>query len=611
MIFSGLQVRQLWLANTSRAFATARSHTYLHPPRPSRLVKYVRRSAYVGATIGTAYLADRELFASTVTRNLRTLYTCAIIALDYKLNFTPEKSDEIQNLHARVAKRLLHLFTSNGGLYIKFGQAIGANAALLPKPMQEQFSRLFDDAPQLSYNAIARVLSAEFGGRPVDGPGGLFANFERTAVASASIAQVHRARTHDGHDVAVKIQKPAVAQQMEPDLAVFALVMRAYEWFFELPAYFVVDYISDHLRQELDFEAEARNGQRTAALIAADKALAGRVHVPVVDTSLSTRRVLTTEWIDGVRMSDRESVMRLMGDISRLPEASHRDFKLKNRVPGWDGAPLRGGMRTVMRTMVELFGAQIFRWGWVHADPHPGNFLLRPHPLRPRESQLVLIDHGLYVQCSPKFMRQYAELWKGLLVGDMATVRDVATDWGIGAPDVFASATLLRPIRLGNSKRRSEKGKWPEGEEKPLSQYELSVKMKARLKSFLRDTDRMPKELVFIGRNMRMVQGNNQMFGSPVNRIKITSFAAADALPRSPSLSLSERVREYARRAVFYTVMLSIDAVFWAVKTREWISARWSRERKKVGFEDELERQMAAMMKAEYGIEVDPVMFEA
>jgi aarF domain-containing kinase len=106
--------------------------------------------------------------------------------------------------------------------------------------MQLQLSKLFDDAPQIPYTEIVSVLSADFNGRPLTGPDGLFEKFEEKAVASASIAQVHRAQLKDGQWVAVKIQKPAVAKQMEPDLLAFKAVTWAYEWFFELPTYFVV-----------------------------------------------------------------------------------------------------------------------------------------------------------------------------------------------------------------------------------------------------------------------------------------------------------------------------------------------------------------------------------
>lgn len=150
-----------------------------------------------------------------------------------------------------------------------------------------------------------------------------------------------------------------------------------------------------------------------------------------------------------------------------------------------------------MDTMVQLFSAQIFEFGWIHCDPHPGNIIIRPHPLNPRLPQLVLLDHGLYVRVSPTFQRQYATLWKGLVTMDYNTIRDVATQWGIGTPDLFASATLMKPVKFGNDPITREFDK--------MDQYQRSVLIKERLKGFLTDTDKMPKALVFIGRNMRFV----------------------------------------------------------------------------------------------------------
>ncbi len=124
------------------------------------------------------------------------------------------------------------------------GQAIGNNAALLPAPMQEKFQKLFDDAPQVPYTVVRAVLRSEFGRDP-SGPEGVFEEFEEQAVASASIAQVHRAklRSPDGNGpwVAVKVQKPAVSKQVEWDLGAFRVVMWLYEnYLFDMPAYFIV-----------------------------------------------------------------------------------------------------------------------------------------------------------------------------------------------------------------------------------------------------------------------------------------------------------------------------------------------------------------------------------
>ncbi|KAL0948030.1 hypothetical protein HGRIS_010655 [Hohenbuehelia grisea] len=562
----------------SRRFASSVS------PAATRPQKYLRRVGYFAVGLGAVWAGDNLFNASSIARNARTLWTCAAITLDYKLNFTQAKNDEIPELHQRVADRLYNLLTSNGGLYIKMGQAIGANAALLPKPIQAKFAKLFDDAPQVPYETILSVFTSEFG-RPPSGPDGVFEVFEEQAVASASIAQVHRAKLWpepgdtEEHWVAVKVQKPAVAKQMEWDLGAYRLVMWAFENLaFDLPVYFVVDFISEHLRRELDFVQEAASAQETARMVASEPRLSDSVYIPRVYPELSTKRVMTAEWIDGVRLSDREG-------IKRLTETGDR--------------PLRGGIKAVMQTMVELFSAQMFSWGWVHCDPHPGNVIIRPHPRDPRRHQLVLLDHGLYVRLPETFRIQYAHLWKGLLAMDLKTVEKVTTEWGIGSPDLFASATLLRPVQFDRGEKSSEPAPWE------LTQYEQSVIMKEKLREFLTDTDKLPKELVFLGRNMRIVQGkrNNQALGSPVNRIRITGYWASRSLTDTPNLSLSERFREYWYHAVFRSVMFSLDAAFVWRQVTQWVRGKLGL--KTENFEEQLERYMQGMAKNNFGIEVE------
>ncbi|KAL6304993.1 ABC1-domain-containing protein [Sparassis latifolia] len=520
-----------------------------------------------------------------------------VIALDYKWNFTPEMSESIPALHERVAEMVYDLFTANGGLYIKIGQAFANNAALMPRPMQEKFSKLFDDAPQVPYSVVKKVFESEFG-KPPDGPDGVFEYFDERAAASASIAQVHRAKLKatDGTEqwVAVKIQKPDVSKQVGWDLGAFRLVMWVYEnYLFDLPVYFVVDFISDHLRRELDFELEAQNAMKMADFVAAEPRLAKRVYIPKVFTELSSKRVMVAEWIDGVRLSDRAGIMQLMGeeDSRSLTSASSQLYQ---------GTPLKGGVKAIMQTMVDLFSAQIFEWGWVHCDPHPGNIIIRPHPANPTIPQFVLLDHGLYVRVSDTFRKQYATLWEGLLTVNFDVVKDVAEQWGIGTPDLFASATLMRPVKFANQDN---------GENfEQMDQYERSMRMKEKLKGFLTDTDKMPKALIFIGRNMRIVQGNNQLLGSPVNRIRITGSWASRSLTELPNLSWRQRVREYLRYLTFLAVTWSIDVAFWISKVRQWTRVRLGL--KGEGFEDELERTMRGFAKTNFGVEIAADAFE-
>ncbi|OJA21134.1 hypothetical protein AZE42_04357 [Rhizopogon vesiculosus] len=599
-------------------------------PRLSRSL-LVKRTIYTTFSFGAAYLADTELNASAVTRNLRTLWTCALISADYKLNFTPEHADRIPAIHQRVADRMYDLFTSNGGLYIKIGQAIGANAALMPAPFQQKFARLFDDAPQIPYRTVARVFQREFKKSPQE----LFAYFDEEAVASASVAQVHKARTWDGEWVAVKVQKPDVGRQIGYDLMAFRAVMWAFEkWVFDLPVYFAVDFISAHLRAELDFIAEASNSQRTASLIALEPRLAGKVHIPKVYPEYSTKRVLTAEWIDGVRLSDRDALARVVGE--KVPERSggmFADTEHKQR---------RNGVPESMRD-VELFSAQMFDWGFVHCDPHPGNIIIRARPASSssffslpssllsksvlRDPELVLLDHGLYVTIRPHVKRQYASLWRALLSSDWDTIRNVTESWGVGEAGLFASAVLMRPVRM----KRTGNGSSPHAEKDSgangttgdagaeLDAYEQSVRMKERLKRFLVDTDKMPKELIFLGRNMRIVQGNNQSLGSPVNRIKITAYWASRSLVtsngRTPTTRTSLRAwwaqldaRELWQDVVFRTVMFSLDVVFLVSKLRQRVRALLGLANG--GFEDELERSVRGFTRSAFGVEVGPEAFE-
>ncbi|KDR78104.1 hypothetical protein GALMADRAFT_245116 [Galerina marginata CBS 339.88] len=572
---------------------------------PLRVWKYARRTGYVLGALGTTYAIDKTYNASAIFRNMKTVWTCAAITYDYKMNFTAEKSAKIPEVHERVGQRVYDLLSSNGGLYIKIGQAIGANAAALPPAIQSKFTSLFDDAPQIPYSDVHTVFVKELG-RPPSGPDGVFEIFEEQAVASASIAQVHKAKLWprvraDGKPeteerwVAVKVQKPDVGKQMEWDLGAFRAMMWMFEhWAFDLPVYFVVDFISDHLRQELDFVQEAENSRKTAEFVANEPRLRDKVYIPYVYPEYSTKKVMVAEWIDGVRLSDKAGIFDLMGERipEDLPSSSNTDVTSQQDTSSIAAAvdvphpaipstfkapsqPLKGGVKSVMQTMIELFSSQMFEWGQVHCDPHPGNVLVRPSPLNPREPQIVLLDHGLYVHLHDGFRREWASLWRAMLVGDYKGVNDVAKEWGFAFPDLVATFTLMKPtiLKRGREKREvkqeteDEKG----NEKPPPTEYEVSIQMKAKLQEFLADTDRMPKALIFLNRNMRMMQANNQSFGAPVNRTKIMGFLASKSQTRNTTLTFSERQKEWWHHIMFQNQMLRLEFSFWKTFVFMWL----------------------------------------
>lgn len=279
---------------------------------------------------------------------------------------------------------------------------------------------------------------------------------------------------------------------------------------------------------------------------------------------------------------------------------------LKPERTEWRGARGKGGLgvstKDVMTTMVDLFSAQIFKWGVVHCDPHPGNIFVRRLP--GGRAELVLIDHGLYVYMSQKFRREYGEFWKAMMTFDNATLTRITREWGIKAADLFASATLMRPYEGGDQVFRREV--LGVGDSRQMSASERQFLMQQRMKQGIRDIlaeeESFPKELIFIGRNMRIVQGNNQFLGSPVNRVKMMGNWASRSLFEARDLPLGDRLRNAWQHVLFKTVLAGTDVLFYFFKVRQWLGRGG-------GMEDEVEARMKDMAK-EFGVELQHDLFE-
>ena len=403
------------------------------------------------------------------------------------------------------------------------------------------------------------------------------------------------------------------------------VVAKVYTVLFDLPLYSLVPFITERLMLETDFENEAKNSELMRRLVSQEPSLRGRVYIPPVYSELSSKRVLTTEWIEGVRLWDRDSMTApWLGGYGKGSPGSRQEplsvvdmnalrreirenpsfEKLKPERTEWKGSRGKGGLgvttKDVMTTMVTLFSAQIFKWGVVHCDPHPGNIFIRRLPNG--RAELVLIDHGLYVYMTPKFRHEYSVFWKALMTFDDKTIAKVTQEWGIQAAELFASATLMRPYEGGEGQFQKDMMGDLKGKTESERHYEMQQRMKQGIRDILGDGDKLPKELLFIGRNMRIVQADNQYMGSPVNRIKMMGEMASRSLFQDPNLPWRERAQNAWRHVLFKAVMTASDVLFYFFKARQLLGLGG-------GMEDEMEARMKDMAK-DFGVELQHEVFE-
>jgi aarF domain-containing kinase len=382
----------------------------------------------------------------------------------------------------------------------------------------------------------------------------------------------------------------------------------------------LVPYISERLSLETDFENEASNSENMARLVAGEPRLRDRVYIPKIYRELSSRRVMTAEWVEGVRLWDKDTLTRpwrggwrkgspgCHGTPLDPPDGASsaqnaQQSKLKPDRSYWKGQNKQGGLglslKAVMTTMVDLFSAQMFLWGYVHCDPHPGNIFIRRQPSG--QPELVLIDHGLYIHMEPGFRHQYARFWKALLTFDNSTLNEIVKGWGVNNADIFASATLMRPYRGGDKSTQKHIQRMSESELQERH-YEMQQSARKAIREILGDEKKWPQELIFIGRNLRIVQANNQFLGSPVNRVKITGTWASRALVESPDLPLSEKIRNLGRHVIFRIVLITSDIWFYWAKLKQFFHLGG-------GMEDDIEAQMQSMAK-DMGVELNQNVFE-
>ncbi|EGW31006.1 uncharacterized protein SPAPADRAFT_62902 [Spathaspora passalidarum NRRL Y-27907] len=428
----------------------------------------------------------------------------------------------------------------NKGLYIKLGQAIANQGTLFPRAYQVRFPKLYDDASFDEWYRIDNVLKTSLG---EDYQDRYFESIETTPCASASIAQVHRGVLKPewgGAKVAIKVQHDYIDKQIVVDLMVYRLMSRVYQQLFDIPMTMFTKYVSEQMITETDFIHEMGNSKRLEEFIANDKQLNVNVYVPKTYPEITTRKVLVAEWIDGISLTSKEKLLQ-------------ENYNLT----------------TIMKQYLKLFGRQIFEYGFIHSDPHPGNLLARFD--EKGKQQLVILDHGLYITLSNEFRLQYCNLWRYIFSLNNQGIEQIGKSWGINSVEVFATLVQLKPVLIKPESAA-------EARQDTRDAYDL-------LRDFIGDEGKFPGELPFLSRTMRMIQNLNQTFGSPVNRINLLTKESVNAL-LDEKLTFSD----------FWDVLkikltLSLSGfVFYMIRFRQWLYGdRFGEGR---GFEDYVEIYM-------------------
>ncbi len=292
--------------------------------------------------------------------------------------------------HARGATELAAALGGLKGPIMKVAQLMATVPDLLPPEYAEELAKLQNDAPPMGWAFVKRRMTAELG---IDWQS-RFAQFEHKPAAAASLGQVHRAQAHDGTALACKLQYPDMQSAVEADL-------QQLDWLFAIhrrmdPAIDTTEIareIGARIREELDYEREAKHSALYRAMLASD----ANVRVPRAWPTHSTRRLLTLDWLDG----------------SKLLAHKKDELAARNRIAA---------------AMFAAWWHPFSRFGVIHGDPHLGNYTAFVEDGTPQG--INLLDYGCVRIFPPSFVGGVVDLYHGLLRNDHDLVVHAYETWG-------------------------------------------------------------------------------------------------------------------------------------------------------------------------------------
>ncbi|CAB1118295.1 unnamed protein product [Ectocarpus sp. CCAP 1310/34] len=291
-----------------------------------------------------------------------------------------------KNMDSR-AREFVEFVQGAGPAFIKIGQGVSIRPDILPEPYLKELSKLQDRVNPFDSGDARRILEQQLG-KPLRE---IFLDADTAfeiPVAAASLGQVYKATLVTGEVVAVKVQRPDVLESVTLDLYVIRLLLlfiakNDSTRESALSILGVIDNWADRFLQELDYIQEAANGDRFRREMAESKTLGEAILVPQVYTSLNTRYILVTEWVEGVKVGRP----RPAGRVRQMCASDRFVDAIDSSTPAG-----RERLKKIVATLLNSYLAQLLESGFLHADPHPGNFLCTP------DGRLCVLDMGLMTE---------------------------------------------------------------------------------------------------------------------------------------------------------------------------------------------------------------------
>jgi ubiquinone biosynthesis protein len=358
--------------------------------------------------------------------------------------------------HLTLPERLRTLMEDLGPTYVKLGQVMSTRPDLVPQEWADEFKKLQNKVPGVEYDVIHKMLEKEFPGELKR----LFRTIDKKPLAAGSVAQVHRARLHDGTRIVLKVLRPDIRELTGVDMEILHSLAQLVEEHFANLGYSpteVVNEFAKELRREVDLTYEGRSTERLGDLFANDP----EIVFPRVYWEATTINVLAMEEIKGFVLADLKP--------DKLSAKDRRIF-------------VENGARAVF--------AQCLEFGFFHADPHPGNLMALSH------GRIAFIDCGMTGQVDDRTARQLADLVAGVVDGDLDRVIAVAGDMTDVGQDKLDNRALRADVNEILSEFRGT----------PLERLNLGRVLNGFFAALRRHQIRCPADIMLLIKALTMIE---------------------------------------------------------------------------------------------------------